>query len=88
MPSSSQNKSNYHFSYFINWFLGGSSWVFGAGYLVFLGIFLIGKLIRIPLPIIYVIYISTGFFALMHLANYSDLDYLKHFYLLPFLVLS
>jgi len=62
-------------------------WI-GAGHLVFLAGLVICKVAPKQLPMKYVIYISAGAFALIHLDNFTDLDYLSYFYLLPFLVLS
>ena len=39
-----------------------------------------------PPDLKYVVLISATFFALVHLGNFTDLDYVKYFYWLPFLV--
>ncbi|MBS9523760.1 CPBP family intramembrane metalloprotease [Litoribacter alkaliphilus] len=55
--------------------------------LILLSIFIVKKIGK-PVPLKWLVYFSSAIFALIHLGNYQELDFLAYWYLMPFLVLS
>jgi uncharacterized protein len=62
-------------------------WVIGAGLMVYLLVLLILVVQKKPPSLHLVVYLSAFFFAIVHLGNYRDFDFISQFYWIPFLVL-
>ncbi|WP_143959667.1 CPBP family intramembrane glutamic endopeptidase [Litoribacter populi] len=66
----------------------GDLWPVMVGYMLFLIWMFVSSKIGKPLHIKWIVYISSAFFAIIHLGNFEDLDYLGYWYLMPLLVLT
>lgn len=62
-------------------------WYLVAGFIVYM-LYLFFRVKRENLPKLkYVIFISSFFFAIVHLGNFSEFDFVSNFYWIPFLVI-